>query len=396
MICSQLHALLEALDETDVHDPALLSRLEARADTTYEPALRSAILGLHGWLTADRGVPPVVGGVSREQLIRWDELSTTWTGPRADGSGPAMVRVLRPHASRDPVLTRHLLREGRVLQGAMPTLVVDDSAPASLSIILAGPAFAVGPRGGSATSNALGRLLAGTTANLVAREDAELGFIEPSPAEIIDAGTHLEWTCLTLADASDPAPVLTVMAESLRRWWDPGEAHTISEVLEALLAAPPRTMDDAAEHVTRTLASVLASRRHALARAARERTRTDRADALEDLVERMLAACPPPTGRGAVGVDLDGAVLVVEGRLGTVAFGIDGGPLATVCDHEGNLDAPLARRLVRTRAGAPISERLNRETQGDVDFVEQITRWTSTALQLRTLRMLLSASRANR
>lgn len=371
-------------------DRSLLATVEARADAApADGAARRLVETVHAWWTADAGLPPVVSGVTRSELVRWDARTTTWTGPRVDGSGAGMVRVLRPSVARDPVWSRQLRREGEALRHALPDLRFDTSPLPALSVPLPGPAFVTGPRGGHAGTGALVGLLARTTTSLAARERAGVGFAEPDAGELRDADTHLAWICLTAFDDADPAAVIAAVAIALRSWWDPGTSDALTDVLEALVAAPPRSMEDAADHLRATLATVLAARRHAIALTARNRTRLDRRDRLEDLVERLAAIAVPPAGHGAVGVDLEGQTLVITSRLGQVTFGPQGAQ-AILADHDGSLDAPLTRRLLRARAGAPISERLNDEVGGDPVFVERIVRWASAALQLRTIRLLLS------
>ena len=97
-------------------------------------------------------------------------------------------------------------------------------------------------------------------------------------------------------------------------------------------------------------------------------------------------------GRAALGVDLDGATLVVESDGDRVLWGQQPDEMDVVYDIADGFDVPAARRLVRTRGSAPVSERLNLEVSGDPEFADRISRWISAALELRTVRMLLDAA----
>ncbi|HMV67636.1 MAG TPA: hypothetical protein PKA64_12360, partial [Myxococcota bacterium] len=99
---------------------------------------------------------------------------------------------------------------------------------------------------------------------------------------------------------------------------------------------------------------------------------------------------PPPRGRAAVGVSLDGRTLVVQNYDRVVLWGPVGDRPEVIWSADAGLDPQLARRLLRTRGSAPVSERLNREVEGNPVYVDRIARWAAGQLELRTLRLLLA------
>ena len=65
------------LDPTDPE--AALRRVEKAAELHPEDRILAALVrALHGCSTAGYGLNPVVGGVHRERLVRWDAWTSTW------------------------------------------------------------------------------------------------------------------------------------------------------------------------------------------------------------------------------------------------------------------------------------------------------------------------------
>ncbi|MCB9681287.1 MAG: hypothetical protein H6733_07415 [Alphaproteobacteria bacterium] len=373
-------------------DPDLLARLERATDADPVDAdRRLALLAVHARATADAGLRPVVASVQRDLLVRWDDTSSTWTGTDVRTGGPGMVRVLRPHAARDPLLRRQLVRDARALGRVLPDLRHDDEASA-IALPLAGPVLTPGPDVGQAGDNALVRLVARTLHHLVRWEQAGLGLPDAVDEELRDAGDHLQLACLTPTPPGDAGPLIARIATLLEAWWQAHREHPVADLLEGLASAPPEAATDAAEACRAALAETLAATRHTLVQsrflvhAATRRERLARAVAALDI------AVDPPAGAAALGVDLDGRTLVVRSDGQQVVWGVPGAEGEVVFDLDDGFDVPAARRLVRVRGSAPVSARLNAEVGGDPLFADRITRWTSAALQLRTVRLMLEAT----
>ena len=75
-----------------------------------------------------------------------------------------------------------------------------------------------------------------------------------------------------------------------------------------------------------------------------------------------------------------------------VRFGLVHGMEPVWTTTEG-FDPRQARRLLRAQAAAPPNPRLSRDLGGDAAFGDAIGRWVAAGMRLRTLRMLLDASR---
>lgn len=391
MILDELAELLETLERPPSVHPAdaLLHTLEARADADpSDGAVRDALLAAHARVTADAGLRPVVGGVQREHLVRWDAITSTWVGHDVRTGEPAMVRVARTSVARDPLLRRQLVRDARALGPLVPGLRVVDDEVLCLVAPLPGPAFQAAGGGGTAGIGALARMVTHTIGGLVAWEERGLGLPRLDDTELRDAGDRLVVVVLTPFSSTDSAHVLRLVADALAAWWRDGAEHPIAELVHALADTSPDTLGDAARRTVSALATALASERHAIVRAAEVSTLGLRKEALLEWVERLDVASPPPQGAAALGVDLDGHTLVVTSDGLVVTWGRAEAP-DVVLDEDG-FDVPVARKLVRTRGTSPISERLNAEVGGDPVFAERIARWVAAALDLRTTRLLLS------
>ncbi len=391
MILDELAELLETLERPPSVHPAdaLLHSLEARADADpSDGAVRDALLAAHGRVMAEAGLRPVVGGVQREQLVRWDATTSTWVGHDVRTGEAAMVRVARASVARDPLLRRQLVRDARALGPLVPGLrVVDDEIPC-LVAPLPGPAFQVAAAGGTAGVPALARMVTHTIAGLVAWEERGLGLPRLDDMELRDAGDRLVVVVLTPLSDTDSRHVLATVADALGAWWRDESDHPLAELVHALCDTAPDTLGDAARRTVSALATALAGERHAIVRAAEVASLGLRKEALLEWVERLDVASPPPQGAAALGVDLDGHTLVVTSDGVVVTWGLAEAP-DVVYDEDG-FDVPVARKLVRTRGTSPISERLNAEIGGDPVFAERIVRWVAAALELRTTRLLLS------
>lgn len=384
-----------ARDLPGVEDPArLLRALEALADRhPADRVIAAAIHGTNDLATAGDGVPAVIAGVRRESLVRWDAWTATWDGPAVATGAPARVRALRSAASRDPVLRRALIREGRVVQDALGDLVVavEESPWPALRVIL--PGSPLSPRVDAddrRRPEVLGRLIGTAVADLARIESRRIGLPPLSPREVLDTGDALRVVCLTPQAPGEAGPSLSGIARTLQRWWGEGDDGAVEALLDGLATFPPRHATEAGRQVREALAQDLAATRHRLRGRAHAVSRQERHARLFDAVSRLGLAVPPPEGRGPVGVDLDGRVTVVDSRAGRVRWGPPG-EVVLVREFDGEIEVREARRLLRAHAAAPPNPRFAGEVGGSPEDVVRICRWVASALQLRTIERLLAA-----
>lgn len=326
--------------------------------------------------SAERGLPRLLGGIRRERLVRWDADSTTWLGTDVVTGGPALVRALRPELD-EPALRRALARDARALADVVDGVRADGP-------LLMAPAPGA-PLDGPVPPDAALTTLGAVLAALLPWDDAGLGLPRLAAEELRHDGRAARIVCLTPVHAPDRGPLMTRLAERLEAPADsPAE-----RLLAGFRALPPRDAHEAAELLVSTLAEELTVRRVSLAERWRRSHRALRLERLRGLVARLRAAATPPVGRGAVGVDLEGRVTVVDSDGEAVLWGPldDPAPIWTRAD---GLDALHARRMLRARAAAPPNPRLDAAVGGDPRATEAIGRWTAAALRLRTVRLLLA------
>ncbi|MCO4745764.1 MAG: hypothetical protein KC912_13305 [Proteobacteria bacterium] len=385
-----LRALSALRLATLAHDPSTLLRtLEDEA--TRHPLnvdVRAALLDVRDQMFAERGVPRVLGEVRRERLVRWDGWSAEWDGTHVQTGKPWRVRAVTSAAAKDPTLGRQLLRESRALarmQGLQPS--ASDQPWACVAVPLPGPslAHASEPDGHEPALRLLNMLGAALT-DLV-RWESSIGIPGVGPSDLRLDGERLAVVCLTPpAGRIPPNVVLEDLATVLRNWWDRDEGPGL-ELVSGMAAFPPASASEALQSWRREAAMLLAGERHALQKRRQQVFTDNRASRLASLLTRLRQAVPPPQGRGAVGVDLDGQTTVVEGRPdGTLWWGTTTAMEPVFAE---DLDAKLGRRLLRARAAAPPNPRLDAAVGGDPAYADVAGRWVATALQLRTLCLLL-------
>lgn len=380
--------------DLDPHHPDLLRQVEAAADARpADPTLRALVRQVHLVVSADHGLLPRVGDVRRESLLRWDGHTTTWLGTHTPTGRPAMVRVLRPAFAGDPVVVRALARDREALKGVVDELSVQRSPVPALIALLPGPPFRGRGPDGSASVEALCTLVGRSLAGLVAWEAAGLGWSPPLDAELRDAGDHIALCCLTPGDGHDGGPTLAAVAHRIHAWWGGADDHPVADLVHGLSVAPPAAITEAVEHLVPALASHLADQRHQLRQRHDRIDRAHRRVQLEHLLRRLLHLVPPPAGVGAFGVDLDGRVLVVHGDGERLDWQTADDDLVPLYDPDEGLVVPVVRRLLRVRASAPVSPRLNEEVGGDPHYVDRAGQWLSARLTARTLLKLLQAVR---
>ena len=290
--------------------------------------------------SAESSTPPIVAGVRREELVRFDTFTVTWSGTEVASGRGAMVRVLRADRRVDPAIARSLVREGRAL-AAVLDVVVDPTIPA-LVLPLPHPPITEPPTA---------RHLVGALVDLSRWEEAGLAVPMLGPLEVRDAGGRGAVCCLTLGTTSDEA--IPALYARLR--------PRSTEV--------PTTLEEAKERTRAAFVLQLTELYHALGKRVREGVVATRAARLHATVRRLQESLPPPPVTARLGE----AVVRSDGR--TVQLGDE-----LVFSH-GALVAPLARQLLRAHAAAPPAS--------TADPADGIGRWVAAALKLRTVRLLL-------
>ena len=382
MTWEMLQRLLAAVDETvewtPDHPDETLRRLEGLADANpADRRVAAAVRALHDYIRAGAGLEPEVGGVHRERLVAWSAADATWMGTDVQSGGEGVVRTLRPDAT-DPVRVRALARDARALVDLVPGL-------------RSGEGWIAAPAPGTALTDrptrdpaVLARLVSTAFSALCAFEQTgQWPVLADEQWRATDAGLVL--VPLETRHAGDVGGTLARFAQRL----GPTEpTHPLEEALAGIAMAPPRTAAVASEIIEHALATDLAARRHALFHRRRETAHGDRVARLFEAVQGLQQSLPHPLGRGAVGIDLEGRTTAIEGRREGIWWGPLGSMVPVWTPSDG-FDAPEARRLLRARAAAPPSPRLQDEVEGDADFTDAVGRWVAAGLKARTIRMLL-------
>lgn len=376
-------------------DPVTLLRaLEDRADA--EPGhrlLAHAVELAHALAMTDQDLPLIIAGVRRSHLVRWDTWTTTWIGSDVASGIRTMVRVLRPCFSRDPVVRRALRRDARAL-GAIDTGLrwVEHPLPA-LRRPMPG-ATLTADIADSTNPTALVRLLMTGLASIGRWERAVIPTPGLASEEWIVVDGNLCVACLTPGPSGkDATDELRTLAHGLRMHWANVANTPVDAVIDGLLAFPSATVEEAGVLARQALAQYLTGLRHHLERKHRVMAVNTQHSWLSSLLSRLHNATPPPRGVGAVGVDLDGNVRVVQSDGQTVSWGSYGRDLRDIRNASGTLFPIEARRLLRSRAAAPPNPRLSAKVGGSQEFTEVICQWVASAHHLRTLRLLVDKSR---
>jgi hypothetical protein len=365
---------------------ALLGAIERACDAApRDLALLRALDAAHGCATAGDGLPAAIAGVRREVLVRWDAFSSTWDGTGLHDGRPVRVRTLRAHAVRDPITRRRITREGAALRALFPQLDATDGTWPALTMPLEGGALLAAEAG--EPDRRVATRLVGAVAALEQAEARGLAFPLLSADELRDGEAGVTIACLTIGGAA-PRDQLRRLAFALGEVVAP-----LDRVVGGIAEFPPDTYREAAVLVRKALRDELTSTLHGLRRRATRAAHESRMMRLHEQVIALDRALPPPDGRGAVGVDLDGNTTIVACDGGRLAWGPVDGPLTDVHVPGEGLKPLVARRLLRARAAAPPNTRLQAAVGGDPAFVDATCRWVSGALALRTIRLLIEARR---
>lgn len=363
MTPSALRRALEARSIDWPTEPAtLLPTVETQADAhPGDPAWTALLLATELFHTAS---VPLPRPYRAERLVRFDALSATWTA--RDAERRYLIRAPRPDAS---ALQRRLLeRDARALKGLVEGRIEEGAfvAPAPGA-----------PLDGSSAGPAT--VLAGGLGAI--RGWLKRGFAPPPP--------HPEE--IRIVDGRVQLLALTPGTRSLQGWLSGvvpllRTRGALPTLLDGLLALPPTSLADAEDRLRKALHQDLAERAVSLRTRGQAAEQGDRRGRFVALVERLQAAVPAPTGRGAVGYDLDARPTQVISDATGVRFGPVGEEEPFYTDV---FEAPAARRFLRACAGAPISAALHDELATDPAFTDALGRWVAAGLKLRTVRLLL-------
>lgn len=339
--------------------------------------------------TAEDGLPAIVGGVRRERLVRADLWTVTVYGVDVASGKPALVRTLRPALAKDPAGRRLLRRDGRALVDIERGVVWDEQPNPAIKRILPGDPLDV------SDSDDAGALIRAATQALVALGRWERFGVAPprlEPVEWVRTPGGVSIATLTPGTPDDDVrDALSDVAGLLLDGWT-GSETAIHPWLAGLRELPPHTASEAGKDLVAALAQALRRTRIHLATAGEAVLYHDAHVRLALLLERLVAAVPPPTGIGAVGIDIGGGVRVVRSDGREVRWGVSGQDDVVIRGADGDVAAAEARRLLRTRAAAPPNPRLQQQIGGDEAFTEAICRWVASAHGARTIRLLLRAA----
>ena len=358
-------------------DPAQIVRmLEHEAEA--QPAdleLRQLLIEAHTMSTLPGTLETVIHGIRRTELIRWDAWSMTWAGHEVSSGRTARLRVLRDPMTQDAVARRALSREGTLLAPLVSGLRQEDDA---LIVVATHSPAPVPPL--TTWTRAL---------DLVKRwSEAGLGLPIPLDTTLCHTEHGLEVLCLSPARPLPTSETLQQLADWLARVLTPGQDSPALRLVQRFALLPPPSLVEVEEEFRKTLREDLVARWHTLRIRREALQHHDRRARLEQLIHRLGTSLPPPRGKAAVGVSMEGSTTVVQGDGQRLDWGeVDA--LDVVYEPQDGLVAQTARRLVRARAAAPPSLLLQDQVGGDVLFLDHASRWVASRLRLRTLRLLL-------
>ena len=358
-------------------DPAQIVRmLEQEADAQPDDLdLRQMLVEAHTMCLVPGTLETVIHGIRRTELIRWDAWSMTWAGHEVSTGRPARLRVLRDPMTQDPVARRALSRDGSLLAPLVSGLRQEDDA---LVVVATHSPTPVPPL--TTWTRAL---------DLMKRwSEAGLGLPLPLDTTLCHTGQDLEVLCLSPARPLSTSETLQQLADWLARILAPEEDSPALRLVQRFALLPPPSLVEVETQFRKTLREDLVARWHSLRIRHDALQHHDRKARLEELIHRLGTALPPPSGKAAVGMSMEGVTTVVQGDGQRLDWGEDGA-LDVVYDPQDGLVAQTARRLVRARAAAPPSLLLQDQVGGDVVFLDHASRWVASRLRLRTLRLLL-------
>jgi hypothetical protein len=297
------------------------------------------------------------------------------------------VRVINPAQRKIPFYTRALLREQRALEPLYSGLQLLGEDREIIALPLSGAPFGEGQ--GSLPLQSGIKLIGHALAFFEGWIHA--GLIPPclSPHELRDRDGALAINCLSPFCGRSSAFAMRTLLPMLRPSCE--EHDLLHEFFAALDEFPNADHELVAKSWLTLLARALTEDRHQVAIRWQQSSVFDRAARLYDAVQRLRRASPAPTGRGVVGIDLEGLPLLVESTPGRLSWG-PGGQANLILGPDQPLSPKEARRVLRARASATLNPHLHEEHSADPLFTEAICAWLSSSMRLRAVRLMLEAS----
>ena len=243
MILSQLdERVSQSGGRLHANPRALLASLHTEGHLA--PGLREE---LRLFASAEAGLPHVVGGVRRDQLIRWDTNTTTWSGHDTRTGGQTQLRVSRPHPA--PNVAARLQQLADVLAPVIPGVRFIDGAIPALAAPSPGIPLPPDHDGEPITVVHLARWLLGALGSLERWRAAGLCPPQLAPEELRDTGERLAMVCLTVEPTDDFGPAMRSITSRMHTW-APGVSGPLPDLISGLAAFPPYAPEEAPAQAT--------------------------------------------------------------------------------------------------------------------------------------------------
>ena len=397
MTVEDLNTTLQSLtlpkDFPDISAPfRLLRALESCAeqnpkDRSYWPACRLA----YDYVHCAEGLPNIIGTVRREHLVRWTDWSVSFDGSDIHTGQEVRIRTVRAHVRTQAFFRRQLLREMEAMRqsGLTQDVYFSDGEWPAIVDVLIGPPLEDSPTPSTQRDRSIWsvRLLGTALMSLVGWERSPIHLPPLAQRELRLTASGLTVQCLT--PSQNVHANLANISTAILDMYGPDVSEHIEPLLLGILNFPDSSATDISERLVDSLSDALAELRHELVQKKKFSSRDARIERLRHWVRRLVNTQRPPTGRGALGVNLDGQTTVVSHQNGALEWGAVQERPATIWSRDSGLAVREARRVLRTFAVAPYNARLNRQIGGDPEYVDHVCRWLRGALELRTLSLIL-------
>jgi hypothetical protein len=376
--------------------PDLNSITEARI-AAEESGDDRALLELRDLELAHLALPPVIDGVRRGRLLRFDAISTTWEGWSLRGGERVFLQCLRPRWKSDPVVLRRMARGATHDASWHPT----EDWPHLRCVVHGALLVDRFPIEDLISTHRLARIMGEGLAalrDLHSRGRIHGGALAPF---LVESPQGLRLVALDPFDANgSPTDDLRELANLIVAL-DPLGEDPVAVLADEWSESPPPSAADGIRLLKRCLSGILLAQRHRLSVAGRSAHRLDRKTRFSRAVRAMARLVPPPAGKACVKVGADGAMVVVECdgetiRGGAVADASEGRFLPVIYTPTQGLDAQSARFLLRSWAlrgqGDETTRRtIQAELNSDDSQAERLVRWMSAMARLRAARLILRA-----
>jgi hypothetical protein len=354
---------------------------------------------------ADSDLPLVIDGAHRSKLVCGDPISTTWTAWRPETGERLLLRCLHPRWRGDPVMQRQLQRDLNMgesaslycaeprLGGAWPHNRLHLGGPRLSELLPLDPNDQGDPL-------LLAQVLAGGIAALIPLHQQGLTHGPDVVSHLFfhSDGIGLAWMgrfgptsprSEDILHLSDTALTLSVYG-----------MVPIRQLSEAWLHDPPLDAGDAAQLLSRAMASTLLDSRHRIWMAHRHQGRRQRIGRLATAVRQLQAALPPPAGRVCLRAQTDGQLVIAHSDgvslRGQACTDPRADELTSVFTPSDSL-SPVASRFLlrawamRSRGDESLRAEIQRDLHASDEEAETMMRWLSGMARLRAASLLLRA-----